>query len=126
MDKQSVLVQRKMSRISSTSSCFMKNTFNLPAVHETGTVTIGQGHWDTCVGTWDLRMRGQGYGKSNIEDAGSKVGGKVGVKCDISFFLKMCYLWSTFDSIVQNHIAHLMMFTQNISLYSSKRTDSVD
>ena len=35
--------------------------------------------------------------------------GKVGGKCDISFFLKMCYLWSTLDSIFQNHLGHLMM-----------------
>ena len=41
---------------------------------------------------------------------------KVGGKCDISFFVKMCYLWSTLDSIFQNHFGHLMMFTQNISL----------
>ena len=36
-------------------------------------------------------------GTSNIGDAGGKVGGK----CAISFFVKMCYLWSTltaFDS----------------------------
>ena len=41
---------------------------------------------------------------------------KVGGKCDISFFVKMCYLWSTLDSIFQNHLGHLMMFAQNISL----------
>ena len=58
-------------------------------------------------------------GTSNTEKKGmwdvtnySKVGGK----CDISFFVKICYLWSTLDSIFQNHIGHLMMFTQNISL----------
>ena len=32
---------------------------------------------------------------------------KVGGKCDISFLVKMCYLWSTLGSIVQNHIGHL-------------------
>ena len=48
---------------------------------------------------------------------------KVGGKCDISFFVKMCYLLSTLDSIVQNRTGHLMMFTQNISLYRSKRAD---
>ena len=51
-------------------------------------------------------------GTSNIGD----VGGKVGGKCDMSFFVKMFYLWSTLDSIVQNHIGDLMMFTQ-IFLY---------
>ena len=51
---------------------------------------------------------------------------KVRVKCDISFFVKMCYSLSTLYSIAQNHIGHLMMFTQNISLYRSKRTDYRD
>ena len=41
---------------------------------------------------------------------------KIGGKCDISFFLKMCYLWSTLDSIFRNPIGHLKMFTQNIFL----------
>ena len=74
-------------------------------MYKTGTGTIGLGHWDACVGTWDVGTRGEGRGDvwagdagtSNIGDAGSKVGGK----CDISFFVKMCYLWSTltaFDS----------------------------
>ena len=40
----------------------------------------------------------------------------VGGKCDISFFVKMCYLWPILDSIFQNHLVHLMMFTENISL----------
>ena len=40
---------------------------------------------------------------------------KVGGKCDISFYVKMCYLWSTLDSILQKHIGHLIMFTQNTS-----------
>ena len=74
--------------------------------------TCGEGH----------RGRGDVWagdaGTSNIRDAGGK--------CDISFFMKMCYLWSTLDSIVQNHIGHLMMFTQNISLYRSKCTDYLD
>ena len=33
---------------------------------------------------------------------------KVGGKCDISFLVKMCYLWSTLGSIVENHIGNLM------------------
>ena len=40
---------------------------------------------------------------------------KGGRKCDIAFLVKMGYLWSTLDSIVQNHIGHLTIFTQNIS-----------
>ena len=42
---------------------------------------------------------------------------EVGGKCDISFFVKMCYLWSTLDSIFQNHLGHLIYdVTENISL----------
>ena len=33
---------------------------------------------------------------------------KVRGKCDISFFVKMCYLWSTLDSIFQNQLGHLI------------------
>ena len=54
-----------------------------------------------CGNVWDA-------GTSNIRDARGKVGGK----CDISSFMKMCYLWSTLDSIVQNQIRHLTMFTK--------------
>ena len=64
-------------------------------------------------------------GTSNTEKKGTRDVtnySKVGSKCDISFFVKICYLWSTLDSIFQNHIGHLMMFT--IFLYNrSKRTD---
>ena len=43
---------------------------------------------------------------------------KVGGKCDISFFVKMCYLWSTLDSIFQNHLGHLIYdVTENISFF---------
>ena len=61
------------------------------------------GRWD--MGTWGRGdagtcgpgTRGRGdAGTSNILDAGGKVGGKS----DISFFVEMCYLWSTLDSIV--------------------------
>jgi len=79
-------------------------------------------------GGLDLGRLGDGHGKvwdagtSNIRDARGKVGGKW----DIASFVKMCYLWSPLDSIVQNHIGHIMMFTQNISLYRSKCTDYLD
>ena len=64
----------------------------------------------TCgTGTRDVKYR-------DVGDAGTLMNiAKIGGKCDISFFVKMCYLWSTLDSIVQNHVGHLMMFTQNIS-----------
>ena len=63
--------------------------------------------WDGDAGTSNTEKKGM-WDVTNY----SKVGGK----CDISFFVKICYLWSTLDSIFQNHIGHLMMFTQNISL----------
>ena len=102
------------------------------------------------MGTWDLGRRDKGLaGDNNYETRGRGTGtrdvkykdvgtsntgtrgmcmiiAKVRVKCDISFFVRMCYLLSTLDSIVQNHIRQLMMFTQNISLYRSKRTDYRD
>ena len=83
--------------------------------------TRGHRVWDTRTcgrGTWDVKYRDAG-------DMGSFIA-KVGGKCDISFFVKMCYLWSTLTSIVQNHIGQLMIFTQNISLYRGKRTDYRD
>ena len=36
----------------------------------------------------------------------------VGGKCDISFFVKICYLLSTLDSTFQNHIGHLTVCTK--------------
>ena len=102
-------------------------TAPLAAVYKSGTGTRGRGHGDACVGTWDLGTRDEGlgdvkYGTQGRQKLGRREPGmlmiiaKVGGKCDISFFVKMCYLWSTLDSIFQNHIGHLMMFTQNISL----------
>ena len=90
-------------------------------------IKLGRGHWDAYVGTWDLGTRGEGRGDIKYGTRGRvgrgrgdvkyrDTGGKVWGKCNISFFVKMCYLWSTLDPIVQNHIRHLMMFAQNISL----------
>ena len=62
--------------------------------------------WDGDAGTSNTEKKG----KRDVTNY-SKVGGKY----DISFFVKICYLWSTLDSIFQNHIGHLMI-TQNISL----------
>ena len=62
------------------------------SVYKSGTGTMGWGYWDACVETWDLGRRGEGRGDAE---------GKVGGKCEIFFFVKMCYLWSTltaFDS----------------------------
>ena len=89
---------------------------------------IGTRVWG--LGTWGRETRDLGTSSMGRGDAGTrgrqKLGRrepgmlmiivKVGGKCDISFFVEMCYLWSTLDSIFQNHIGHLMMFTQNISL----------
>ena len=98
--------------------------FSRWAVYKSGTGTRGRGHRDACVGTWDLGTRDEGledikYGTWGRVGRGRGIWiiiANVGGKCDISFFVKMCYLWSTLDSIFQNHIGHLMMFTQNISL----------
>ena len=38
------------------------NSGNGRAVYKSGTGTRGQGHWDACVGTWDLGTRGEGRG----------------------------------------------------------------
>ena len=109
-------------------------------MYESGTGTRGLRHWDACVGTcelvtqdevWDAGTCGTGTRDVKYRDAGTSNTGtrrmlmiiaKIRVKCDISFFVKMCYLLSTLDSIVQKHIGHLMMFTKNISFYRSKRT----
>ena len=46
------------------------------AVYKSGTGTRGRGHWDACVGTWDLGTRGEGrgdiwYGTRDVWDAGT-------------------------------------------------------
>jgi len=38
------------------------DTFMIQTVYNTGTGTIGRGHWDAYVGTWDLRTREEGRG----------------------------------------------------------------
>ena len=107
-------------------------------------IKVGRGQGDGDIGTrgeglgdikYGTRGRvGRGRGTLNTGAGTSNTGtretlmviAKVRVKCDISFFVKMCYSLSTLYSIAQNHIEHLMMFTQNISLYRSKRTDYRD
>ena len=52
----------------------------------------GEGHRD--VGTYGTQgCVGRGRRDAGMSNIGDK-GGKVGGKCDISFFMKMCYLWS--------------------------------
>ena len=103
-------------------------------MYKSGTGTSGPGHWDACVGTcdlvtqdevWDAGTCGTGtrevkYGDAETSNAGTRrmlmIVAKIRVICDISFFVKMCYLLSTLDSIVQNHIGHLMMFTKKYFL----------
>ena len=89
----------------------------------------GNGNIETRVwglGTWGrvkryLRTRSIGRGNVKNRDAGDAgyewLSQKSEVNAISSFFVKMCYLWSTLASIFQNHIGHLMMFTQTISLY---------
>ena len=105
--------------------CKHSNEASRAAVYKSGTGTRGRGR--VC-GDLGLRDARRGTWGRQVYDAGTrgrqKLGRRgpgmiiatVGGKCDISFFVKMCYLWSTLDSIFQNHIGHLMMFTQNISL----------
>ena len=103
------------------------------AVYETRTGIRGSGHRDACVGTWDLGLGDarQGTWGHQVWDAGTCgtetwdikyrdtgtliIIAKVEGKCNISFFVKKCDLWSTSDSIGLNHFGHLMMFSQNIS-----------
>ena len=80
-----------------------------------GLLDARRGTWGHQV--WDVRTYGTGTRGRQIQGRGIWIIiAKVGGKCDISFFVKMCYLWSTLDSIFQNHIGHLLMFTQNMSL----------
>ena len=51
---------------------------------------------------------------------------KVGGKCDISFFVKMCYLWSTLDFIFQNRIDSLLCLHKIFLYNKSKRNDYRD
>ena len=55
-----------------------------------------------------------GYGDIKYRDAGTiMINAKVGGKCDISFFVKMCFLMSTFNSIIQKaHWTHQDVFTK--------------
>ena len=77
------------------------------------------GQWDTRQGNWGHQVWdagtivGRGLRMSNIGTL--MIIAKVRGTCDISFFVKICYLLSTLDSIIQNHIGHLMMLAQNIS-----------
>ena len=43
------------------------------AVYKSGTGTRGRGHWDACVGTWDLGTRDEG-----LEDIKYGTRGRVG------------------------------------------------
>ena len=80
--------------------------------------TFDSGTRDKRLGDIKYGTRGRVGRGRRTSNAGTLMNiAKIGGKCDISFLVKMCCLWSTLDSIVQNHIGHLMMFTQNISLH---------
>ena len=65
-----------------------------------GTSSMGRGDmWDGDVGTSKTGTQGM-----------RMIITKVRGKCDISFFVKMCYLWSTLNSIFQNHLGHLWCY----------------
>ena len=79
-------------------------------------IKVGRGQGDGDIGTRVWGLGTWGCGDVWDRDAGMwMMIAKVAGECDISFFVKMCYLRSTLDSIFQNHTGHLMMFTQNIS-----------
>ena len=72
----------------------------------------GLGHWDTCVGTVPgVQDQGLGDIKYGMQGHVGRGLGMSNVGTRGCFFVKMCYLWSTLDSIVQSHIGHLMVFT---------------
>ena len=71
-------------------------------MYKSGTVTRGRGHRDARQGTWGhhvwdagtCRMGTQGRQKQGRRGRGMwMIIAKVGGKCDISFFVNMCYLW---------------------------------
>ena len=70
-------------------------------MYKSGTGTRGLRHWDACVGTCDLVTQdevwdagtcvAQGRGTLNTGMRGMlMIIAKIRVKCDISFFVKMC------------------------------------
>ena len=98
-------------------------------------IKVGRGQGDGDVGTrvwglgtWgretrDLRTSSMGRGDVWGGDAGTSNTGTRGTWNVNDYYksqevnaMSLCYLWSTLDSIFQNHIGHLMMLTQNISL----------
>ena len=101
---------------------------NNGAVYKSGTGTRGQGHRDASMGHWDLGTRdegledikygtlgrvGRGRGDVKYRDAGCEwLSQKLEVNA-ISLSSRKCVIY---DSIFQNNVGHLMMFTQNISL----------
>ena len=91
----------------------------LLAVYKTGKGEKGQERWDMCVGTWDLGTSSIGGGDIKYRDAGTlMINGKVGGKCDILFFVEMCFLLSTLDFVVQKaHWTHYDVFTKCIPCY---------
>ena len=100
------------------------------AVYKTGTGTRGRGHWDACVGNWGRETRELGTSSMGRKDEWDGDAGDAGTLMSVSlkslFLCEMCYLWSILDSKAQNHFGYLMMLTQNISIYRSKRTDYCD
>lgn len=72
-----------------------------------------------CVGPWDLATSSMGGEDIKYRDAATlMINGKVGGKCDILFFVEMCFLLSTLDFIVQKaHWTHYDVFTKCFPCY---------
>ena len=104
---------------------------NFRAVYKSGTGTRGRGHRDACVRTWDLGTqdkrledikygtRGRvGRGRRDVKyrDAGDAGCEWLLQKSEVNAICLSSWKCVIYDSFFQNHIGHLMMFTQNISL----------
>ena len=100
-------------------------------VYKSGTGTRGRGHRDACAGTWDLGTQdegledikygtrgrvGRGRGDVKYRDAGDAGCEWLSQKSEVNAISLSSWKCVIYDSIFQNHIGHLMMFTQNISL----------
>ena len=71
-EDETVFCDTYRTLFSSTAGQGFQNT-KWPAVYKSGTGTMGRGHWDAFVGTWDLGTRDEG-----LEDIKYGTRGRVG------------------------------------------------
>ena len=94
-------------------------------------IKVGRGPRDACVGTWgretrDLRTWSMGRGDVKNRDAGDAGCEWLSQKSEVNAISLSSWKCVIYDSIFQNHIRHLMMFTQIFLYNRSKRTDYRD